>query len=85
MTFKMLVNVKVRYSKCEGYEHYDYQYPSESRHVRIVPSDDVDDSKVVENVHISSKTGSIIKDISVGFDTPIIDEGHAPYEGTSEV
>jgi len=50
-----------------------------------VSSDDVDDSKVVEDVHIPSKTASIIEDISVGFDTPIIDEGHASYEGTSEV
>ena len=28
LTFKKFVNTKVRYSKCEGYEHYDYQYPS---------------------------------------------------------
>jgi len=48
-----------------------------------VPSD-VDDSKVVENVHVLSKTASIIEDISVSSDTPII-EGHASYEGTSEV
>ena len=27
LTFKRLVNVKARYSKCEGYENYDYQYP----------------------------------------------------------
>ena len=54
LTFKRLVNVKVRCFKCEGYEHehYDYQCPSESLHVRIVSSDNVDDSKVVENVNI---------------------------------
>ena len=40
MTFKRLVNVKVRCSKCEGYEHYDYQCPSKSQHVSIVSSDD---------------------------------------------
>ena len=44
-------------------------------------SDDVDDSKVVDDVHVSSKTVSIIEDISVGSDTPII-EGRASYEGT---
>jgi len=32
-----------------------------SQHVRITPSDDVDDSKVVEDVHISSKAASIIE------------------------
>ena len=39
----------------------------------------------VKDVHVPSKTTSIIKDISVGSDTPILDEGHASYEGTSEV
>jgi len=52
-----------------GYGHYDYQCPSKSRHVSIVPSDDVDDSKVGENVHVHSKTTSIIEDVSVGSDT----------------
>jgi len=32
----------------EGCGCYDYQCPSESRHVSIVSSDDVDDLKVVE-------------------------------------
>jgi len=40
------------------------QCPSESRHVRIVPSNDVDDSKIIEDVHIPSNTASIMKDIS---------------------
>ena len=56
----------------------------ESRHVKIMRSGDVDDSKVVDDVYISSKTATIMEDISVGFDTPIIDEGHASYKGTSE-
>ena len=47
-----------------------------------MPNDDVDDSKVIEDIHISSKTVSIMEDISVGSDTPIINEGHASYEGT---
>jgi len=54
--------------------------PSKSRHVSIVPSDNVDDSKVIGNVHIFSKITSIIEEISVDFD-----EGHAFYEGISEV
>jgi len=65
LTFKTLVNAKVQCSKCEGYVHYDYQCPSESQHVRTVPSDDIDDSKVVEDVHVPSKSASIIEDIRV--------------------
>ena len=85
LSFKMLVNAKAWCSKCEGYGHYDYQCLLESRHVRIVPSDDVDDSKVVKDVHISFKTTSIIKDILVGSNKSIIEEGHASYESTREV
>jgi len=44
LAFKTLVNVKAKYSKCKGYEDYDYQCPLESQHIRTVPSDDVDDS-----------------------------------------
>jgi len=43
--------------------------PSESRHVRIVPSDAIDDWKVDEDVHVPFKAASIIEDISVDFDT----------------
>jgi len=46
---------------------------------------EVDDSKVVKVVHVSSKTASIIEDISVGFDTLIVEEGYASYDGASEV
>jgi len=72
LTFKTLINAKARCSKCEGYGHYDYQCPSESQQVRIVPSNDVDDLKVVEDVHISPKTASIIKDMTVDFGTLIV-------------
>jgi len=85
LTFTRLVNVKAWCFKCEGFEHYDYQCPSKSQHDSIIPSGDVDDSKIVEYVHIPSKTTSIIEDVSVGFDTPIIDEGYASYEGNSKV
>jgi len=87
-TFDIALKVdydKARCSKCERYEHYDYQYPSKSRHLSIVHSNDVYDSKVVEDVHISSKTTSIIEDISIDSDTPILGEGYASYEGTSEL
>jgi len=49
MTLKglLLIEAWEQCSKCKGYRHYDYQCPSESRHVRIAPSDNVDDLKVV--------------------------------------
>jgi len=34
-----------------------------------VPNDDIDDSKVVDDAHVSPKTASIIEDIIVGFST----------------
>jgi len=52
------------------YGHYDYQYLSESQHVRIVSSDNVDDLKIVEDHEITSN----VKDTLVGSGTPIIDE-----------
>jgi len=72
LTFKTLVNAKAMYSKCEGYGHYNYQCPSKSQHVRTMPIDDVDDSNVVEDVQVPPKTISIIEDIAVGFDTPLL-------------
>ena len=35
LTFKRLINAKARCSKCEGYEHNDYQCPSKSRHMMM--------------------------------------------------
>ena len=74
----------MRDSKCEGYGHYDYQCPSESQHVKIVPTDDVDNSKVVEDVQIPPKTISIIENIAVGFDTPINNETHMSPDSASD-
>jgi len=62
LTFKRLINAKFQCFKCERYKHYDYQCPSESRHVRIVHSDNVDDSKVVEDVNILPEISSIVVD-----------------------
>jgi len=71
-------------SKCEGYKHY-YQYPSNSRHVNIVPSDNVDDSRVVENVYVLSQITSIIEKTLVNFSILILDEVHVSSEGTIDV
>ena len=59
LTFKTLVNPKAQCSKCKGYGYYDYQCPSECQQVRTVSSNDVDDSKVVEDVHVPPKTATM--------------------------
>jgi len=49
-----------------------------------VPSDDVDDSKVVDDAHIFPKTASIIEDITVGFGTLNFYEAHVSSDSTSD-
>jgi len=49
-----------------------------------VPSNDVDDSKVVEDVHVPHNVVSITEDISFGFGTPIFDEAHVSFESTGD-
>ena len=85
MIFKTLVNTKARCSKCEGYGHYDYQCPSKSQPVRIVSSDEVDVSKVIEEVHVPSNTVSMIEDTSVGADTLVINEIHMSDSANEDV
>ena len=50
-----------------------------------MPSDDVDDSKVVENVHVHSEISSVVEDPLVNPATPIIDESHVSSAGTNDV
>ena len=69
LTFKTLVNAKIKCSKCKGYGHYNYQCPSENQHVRTVPTDEVDDSKAVKDDQVSSQTINIIEDIAVDSDS----------------
>ena len=84
LTFKTLVNVKARCSKCKRYEHYNYQCPSESQHVRTVPTDEVDDSKAVKVDQVSSKTINIIEDIAVDSVTQIISEIHMSSDSAND-
>jgi len=56
----------------------------ESRHGNIVPTDDVDDSRSIEDVYVLSKITSVVEDTLVDFDTSIIDEVHASSECTSD-
>jgi len=50
---------------------------------RLCLVDDVDNMKVVEDVHVPSKTASIIEDMSVGSNTPVIDEVHMSFDSTN--
>jgi len=84
LTRKMLANAKVWCSKCEGYEHYNYQCPSECQHIRTVSNNDVDNSKVIEDVHVPIKIASIIKDITVDFGTEIFDEIHVSFDSIGD-
>jgi len=45
-----------------------------SRHVNIIPSNDDDDSKVVEDVRVPSEICSVVKEPLVNPDASIIDE-----------
>jgi len=57
----------------------------ESQHVNFVPSDDVNDSKVVEDVHIHFEIFGIVEDPLVNSDTLIIDESHVFSADSSDV
>ena len=74
-----------KYSKCEEYWHFDYQCPLESRYVNIVPINDVDDSKVVENDRVPSEISSVVEEPLVNSDAPIIDESHVSSADISDV
>ena len=49
-----------------------------------MPTDDVDDSKVVEDVHVPSNIIIIIEDITVGSDTLIINEIHMSSDSAND-
>ena len=57
----------------------------ESRHVNIVPSNDVDDSKVVEDVHILFEISSVVEEFLVNSGAPIIDDSHVFSADISDV
>jgi len=70
-------------SKCEEYRHYNYQCSSESRHVRIAPSDNIDDSKV-KDIDILPEITSIVEDALIDSSTLIIDEVHVSSDSNSD-
>ena len=50
-----------------------------------MPSDDVDDSRVVEDVYVPFKLTSVVEDTLVYSSTPILNKVHVSSEGTSDV
>ena len=72
-------------SKCEGYRYYDYRCPSKSRHVNIVPSDDVDISKVVKNIHVHFEISSVLEDTSIDPYPPILNEIPMSFDSTIDI
>ena len=48
-------------------------------------SDDVDDSRIVDDVYVPSEITSVVFDTLVDSSTLILDEVHASSEGTSDV
>jgi len=50
-----------------------------------VPSDDIDDSRVVEDVYVPFKLTSVVEDTLVYSSTPILNKVHVSSEGTSDV
>ena len=66
----------IKCSKCGEFRHYDYQYPSKSLHTDIMCTDDIDNSRIVEDVHIASEVISDVVDELVKSSTPTLEEIH---------
>ena len=56
----------------------------ESQHINSIPSDDVRDSRVVENIYVSSTITSVVEDPLANFDTQIIDKIYEFSDSTSD-
>ena len=51
----------------------------------ILPSDDVDDSRVVEDVYVPFEIISVVDNTLVDPSTPTLDEVYISFEDTSDV
>jgi len=74
----------IKCSKCEEFEHYGYQCPSKSLHIDIVRIDDIDNSRIVEDVHIPSGVTSGVDEI-IKSSTPAHHEIHVHEESISDI
>jgi len=64
--------------------NHSYGARLERGHGNIVLSDDVDDSRSVEDVYVPSEITSVVEDTLVDSNTLILDDVHASFEGTSD-
>ena len=53
----------IKYSKCEEFGHYDYRCPSKSLHIDVVRINDMNNSRIVEGVHIPSEVTSDVTEL----------------------
>jgi len=75
----------IKCSKCGEFEHYNYWCPSKSQHTDYVQINDIDSSRIVEDVHITSEATSYIIDDLMKSSTPTLDETLVHEENISDV
>ena len=75
--------LSIKCSKYGEFEHYGNQCPSKSQHIDNVQIDDIDNSRIVEDVHIPFKVTSDV-DVLVRTSTPTL-ETHVYEENISDV
>jgi len=74
----------IKYSKCWEFEHYDYQCPSKSQHNGNVQIDDIDDSRIVKDIHITFEFTSDVDEL-VKTRTLTLDETHIHEENINDI
>ena len=63
--------------KCEEFKHYDYQCLSKSHHADNEQIDDIDNLRIVKDVHIPYEITSDVDEL-VTSSTHVLDETHVP-------
>jgi len=74
----------IKCSNCEEFEHYNYQCPSKSQHTDNAQIDDIDNSKIVEDVHILSEATSDVDEL-VKASIPTFEEIHVHEENITDI
>ena len=54
----------IKYSKCGEFEHNNYQCSSKSQHIDNVQIEDINNSSIVENVHIPPEVTRMLLRVS---------------------
>jgi len=74
----------IKCTKCGEFKHYDYQRPSVSQHTDNMQIDDIDNSRIIEDVHITSEVTSGVDEL-VKTSTPTLDETHIHKENINDI